>query len=233
MPAVRYLQLCFDRELPPAQIRYFRAAVIEKSKRQGTLMHNHKGEKGYYYRYPLVQYKLHYGKACIICLNEGVEEIHYLLTASDLDLKIGYRTYTFGIENLRVNMFRVQVWQHMFNYSIINWLGLNDERYKEFTSLESDPLAQKQLLEKTLKGNLLSFAKGIGWHVEERLEVQISDIKHIRRLEFKNARRLSFDLNFQTNVSLPDYLGLGKGASTGFGVVRRYRKPKPEEENEN
>ncbi len=233
MPTVRYLQLNFDRELLPAEIRHFRAAVIEKSRRRGTLLHNHKGDDSYYYRYPLVQYKLQRGKACIVCLNQGVEEIHYLLSAPDMDLKIGYRTYTFGVEHLRVKMFRVQVWEHMFSYSLINWLGLNERRYEEFLSLGEDPLAQKKLLERVLTGNFLSFAKGIGWQVEKRLRVEIEEIRRIRRLEFKKAHRLSFDLNFRANLSLPDYLGIGKGASVGFGVVRGRGAKPHKEQNEN
>jgi hypothetical protein len=36
----------------------------------------------------------------------------------------------------------------------------------------------------------------------------------------------AFDVEFKTNVSLPDYIGLGKGASTGFGVVVKKREKK-------
>jgi hypothetical protein len=36
---------------------------------------------------------------------------------------------------------------------------------------------------------------------------------------------MSFDAEFKTNVSLPDYIGLGKGVSLGMGtVVRKYGK---------
>ncbi len=237
MPRIRYLQLRFDTELNPVEIPYFRAAVIEKSGRKGSLLHNHKGDTSYYYRYPLIQYKLQHGKAFIVCLNEGSDEIHYLLSAPDLDMKIGYKTKDFGIEQVKVNMFRVGVWEHFFDYSIINWLGLNEKRYEEFQQLQGDPLAQKRLLEKILVGNILAFAKGIGWRVEKQIKAEISEIKHIRRLTFKKSRRLAFDLHFRCNVSLPDYMGLGKGASTGFGVLRKLknstnttRNEKPNEE---
>ena len=30
---------------------------------------------------------------------------------------------------------------------------------------------------------------------------------------------MSFDVEFKANVSLPDYIGLGKGVSLGFGTV--------------
>jgi hypothetical protein len=30
----------------------------------------------------------------------------------------------------------------------------------------------------------------------------------------------AFNIKFTTNISLPDYIGLGKGSSSGFGVVK-------------
>jgi len=36
---------------------------------------------------------------------------------------------------------------------------------------------------------------------------------------FKETRLSSFDVRFETNVWLPRYMGLGKGAALGFGVV--------------
>ena len=35
---------------------------------------------------------------------------------------------------------------------------------------------------------------------------------------------LAFDVRFRCNVYLPNYLGLGKSASHGFGIVRHFQK---------
>jgi len=43
-------------------------------------------------------------------------------------------------------------------------------------------------------------------------------------ITFKGGRRQCFDIRFKTNVFLPEYIGLGKGTSKGFGVVRRDRR---------
>lgn len=32
---------------------------------------------------------------------------------------------------------------------------------------------------------------------------------------------MGFDIRFKSNVSLPDYIGLGKGVSIGFGMIKR------------
>ena len=53
-----YLQLVFDTPLQSYEIPKFRAAVIEKTKRQSDLFHNHTEDAGVIYRYPLIQYKI-------------------------------------------------------------------------------------------------------------------------------------------------------------------------------
>lgn len=37
---------------------------------------------------------------------------------------------------------------------------------------------------------------------------------------------MAFDIEFKTNFSLPDYLGIGKNASIGYGVVTHVQSEK-------
>lgn len=37
---------------------------------------------------------------------------------------------------------------------------------------------------------------------------------------------MGFDIRFKSNVSLPDYIGLGKGVSIGFGMIKDYKNNK-------
>ena len=41
-----------------------------------------------------------------------------------------------------------------------------------------------------------------------------------KNIKYKNTHLLAFNLDFSTNVFLPNYIGLGKGASHGYGMVR-------------
>ena len=34
---------------------------------------------------------------------------------------------------------------------------------------------------------------------------------------------MAFDIEFVTNMSLPDYIGIGKNASIGYGVITHVR----------
>ena len=225
MPKIRYLKIRFSQNIFPYEIPHFRAAVIEKTKRESNLFHNHKEEKGFLYRYPLIQYKVTHKKASIICLNDGADDIHYLLQNRNMNLRIGKKTVPFEIEDINMHYHQVQTWDKLFHYSLLNWLPLNQKNHTLYSALKTE--AEKiKMLNKILTGNLLSMAKGIQWFVEDKLIVDIINIKQIRELEFKRKKLIGFSVNFKSNVSLPDYVGVGKGSSVGFGMVRESEKYK-------
>lgn len=221
MPKLRYLNLRFSNRLFPWEAPQFRAAVIEATRRQSSLFHNHRPPDGFEYRYPLIQYKVDQRKACIICLNEGVDDIHYLLQERQLPLRIGRRMEQFEIENVELDHFQVQAWQARFHYSLLSWQALNQENYHAYRRLETE-VERLQFLEALLRSHLLAFATGIGWAAEDQLNARITRFKEEKWLSYKGKKVLAFTLNFSSNVSLPDYIGLGKGVSVGFGSVKRF-----------
>lgn len=221
MTKVRYLKLRFDFPIFSYDIPRFRGAVIEKTNRISALFHNHKEEDQVIYRYPLIQYKVSQKKATIVCLNEGTDEIHHLLQHRQLDLQIGDQVHHFEIEDIQLNYFNVQIWQTTFQYSLLNWLALNQDNFATFQALNND-IERIRFLEKKLTNTFISFAKGIQWQVEGDIQLRIHQIKEQKWLPYKGQQKLlAFTLNFECNVTLPDYIGLGKGSSVGFGVVKR------------
>jgi hypothetical protein len=69
--------------------------------------------------------------------------------------------------------------------------------------------------------NLVSFAKGVKWELEQAIRLDILEMYPSRNVEFKGIRALAFDFSFQCNLHLPDYIGLGKGVSRGLGIIKR------------
>lgn len=224
MPEIRYLSIRYANELNSREIPFFRSAVIEKTKRKASLFHNHKDDKQYHYRYPLIQYKLAKDKASIICINEGTDDIHQLLQQRDMRLRIGKQVQDFKIEDLQLNYQTLTSGTAMQSYKIRNWMAFNQQHHQRFKELEGDQAAQTQLLADILRGNLLSFAKGIKWYVEDRIVVEIDRVYSSRIQPFKGNKVLTFDLLFRTNMALPNWIGLGKGVSVGFGVVFGVKK---------
>jgi hypothetical protein len=114
----------------------------------------------------------------------------------------------------------IQLWETDFTYYIRRWLPLNQKNYEEYSKLES--LTEKSsFLEKMLTGNILSFCKGIGLHLEKHLDVKILKLEERHTLTYKGVKMQDFDAEFKTNISLPDFIGLGKGVSIGFGMIAK------------
>ena len=147
----------------------------------------------------------------------------FQLNPSILALRIGDRLEHFQIEDVQLNYHQVQTWQAGFHYSLRHWMGLNQRNYRDYDALQTE-VERLQFLENLLRANLLSFATGIGWYAEQPVEVRITKFKGEKWLPYKGAKVLCFSLNFVSNVSLPDYVGLGKGVSVGFGSVLRIGK---------
>ena len=79
----------------------------------------------------------------------------------------------------------------------------------------------KSMLEQILTGNILSLLKGLGIFINFRLQVVITDYTIGRPVEYKHLNMVSIDLDFSVNLSLPDYIGIGKHSSLGAGLLTR------------
>ncbi len=215
---IRLLTVNFDFDLNFDEINQFRGSVIKTTKGKNDLFHNH-SPNGTIYRYPLIQYKSLNKKATLLCIEEGIEGIQDFFAATDWKLNIGIREQPIKVENLRVRQHRIGVWEKPFQYTLSRWLPLNQENYRKYHRLED--FGQKMaLLEKILLANILSFLQGINLYVEQKIEIKIKHILDQRLEEYKGQEMESFSLRFETNVSLPNYIGLGKGSSSGFGILK-------------
>jgi hypothetical protein len=86
--------------------------------------------------------------------------------------------------------------------------------------MSMDDLSDRiDLLERILVGNLLSFAKGVGIEIEQQIICKLISFEEPRLVKVKGVKVMSFNCEFKTNMSLPDYMGIGKHASIGYGTV--------------
>jgi len=83
MNKIRYLHIIFSEPIQSYDIPKFRAAVIEKTKRESTLFHNHIDDNAFIYRYPLIQYKVTDKKASMVCLAEMKTDRAKILSKMD------------------------------------------------------------------------------------------------------------------------------------------------------
>ena len=221
---VRVLDVEFENEISAWEIPAFRGAIVNTAGVENTLFHNHLG-KNYRFAYPLIQYKRIRKKPHLVCIEDGVDEVHHFFENKQEGLMLGDRPYELNVENIRLNRFTMQVWDKSFNYFMYDWLPLNQRNYQLFKSFDSE-IEQKEFLEKILRGNILSFAKGINWTVENEIKVRINEIIRKKIIKVKGVPRETFTLTFSSNVFLPNHIGLGKNASMGYGVIQEIKNRK-------
>lgn len=222
LPRIKILTIVFDAEIARREIPAFRGAVIDSMGDGVSLLyHNHKGEEGFRYSYPLIQYKRIRKKAAIVCLNEGTDVIGQYLSEGARTLRIGDHTLTMSPLHLQPVRPIIQTWQGEFRYSLRRWLPLNSDNYRRYQQAEG--MAERiALLEGILKANILSMAKGLGINVEHEIKAVITHLDEPYLISSKGVRLMAFDAEFKSNFTLPDFAGLGKHASIGFGVVTRF-----------
>lgn len=223
MPEIRVVKIVFDTKLKNFEVPAFRGAIINLVGRNHVAFHNHVGEDQFVYSYPVIQYKSHGFKAGIVCVESGVDEIHEFFIKNQGVIKIGNNERPLMVENISINRFNVGLREELFAYHLKDWLPLNSKNYQKYQGIE-DIGEKLSFLERILIGNILSFAKGINWTVEDPIRIHLSDIPKIKPIKYKGQNLLSFDLAFKTNVFLPFDIGLGKGASVGFGTLLKNQK---------
>lgn len=223
---LRTMTIRFVNEINSREIPYFRGAIIKSvGDPSAVLFHNHVGS-GYLYRYPQIQYKRIGGKAAIVCVGQGTEEIGAFFSAGNFWLRIGdEREEVFEIDAVLPHRTMVQVWDDEFRYYLRDWLPLNPENHKKYQSVDSI-VERVQILEQVLIGNILSACKGLGITIEREIACKMVSIENPRKVYYKGQPMMSFSCEFKSNITLPDYIGLGKGASMGHGIVYRQKRKK-------
>lgn len=217
---VRILTILYDGKIKQHEVPLFRGAVIHSiGDVSDVLYHNHSADNKLRYSYPLIQYKIIQQKASIVCLNEGIDLISNDFRENGLNLRLGSRYVKFSIEDMEFCEGKLKTDDEQFRYRIFGWLPFNSKTYQTYNSLNG--LIEKiQLLEHILVGNILSFAKGVGANIDDELRVKMTDLSSPYRVRHKGVQLMSFDAEFETNMFLPDHIGLGSNVSVGFGVLQ-------------
>ena len=217
MHKLKMLKVMFDGDLPLADIPAFRGAIAAKAGWDHLLFHNHRGN-GYRYAYPLIQYKSIDRRPVIICLGDGTLAIRHFFEQPSWRVRIRERYMDLDLIKMDMDIHSLEIGEAVYTYHLRHWVALNQHAWPQFQTL-TEEAEQIALLERKLIGNILSLAKGIGWHVENRIHVRIVDPGEPRIVKIKDTPMLAFSPTFETNVKLPIHVGLGGKTSIGFGTI--------------
>ena len=206
-------------QLPTRSAHQLRGYFGHLFKEHSPLLHNHFEDGRLRYSYPLVQYKIVDGTPVITGIKEGAQLLIDLFLQIK-ELQIFERTFPLHQKNAQVKNREVGVTDvlHTYRFSTL-WMALNQENYSEY--LRKDKEGQKAQLNRILTSNILSFFKGIGLFLEQEERIMLTVQTQEKSTKFKDKRMLAFTGQFTTNVLLPDFIGLGKSVSRGFGTINR------------
>lgn len=181
------------------------------------LLHQHCEDGKVDYNYPLIQYKIINGKCLLVGFKEGAE----LLTKIDLVAKIlslGEQNYTIFAKELELHYILIEITDTLQQYQFLTpWLATNEDNHKKYIEFRTWK-EKKELLGKILVGNIISMSKGLGYTVPAPIQANIINLKEVKT-SLKGTPMLGFLGTFSVNFEIPDYWGIGKSVSRGFGTV--------------
>lgn len=97
------------------------------------------------------------------------------------------------------------------------WLSLPEEEFKNY--LTADAFSKEKILANVLESQIKSMADSLGYHLDRILRAKII-IKpnYIFQRDIHYAGMLG---SFITNFEIPNFLGIGKSVSRGFGTIKQ------------
>lgn len=180
------------------------------------LLHNHFEDGSLRYSYPLVQYKVIDSMPMLTGFGEGSRLlIELFLKIKELDIE--GKKYVINSKNIENRIYSLNDHSKLYEYEFKTlWMALNQKNYEKYQSIKQKE-EKEDFLNRQMQNNILSFFKGLGYRTEERIMVKGRFIE--KKTKFKNRRMLAFGGKFVVNALLPDYAGIGKSTSRGFGTI--------------
>jgi hypothetical protein len=175
---------------------------------------HHHSEQSYHY--PLVQYKKVNGRLMVLGFQNYSNVLVNKLSSVDL-IKTQRANYLISNKEIFLETFTIKNVDCVYNF-VSPWLPLNEENYVVFQGLTD--VEQKVFLERILVGNVLSCLKGLGIFVTYQVISCLFYYQPVPVRAHGNSFQ-GFRARFGLNVCLPDFTGLGKSVSKGFGSIRR------------
>ena len=183
------------------------------------LIHHHTKEDKLIYKYPMIQYKVLEGKPTVLGIGLGADVLKNIYEDVN-ELQLGGKSFEIFGKTMVYAKAEYGISNILLLYSFHTpWLALNEKKYEKYIKFGAWT-KKKELLEKIIIGNIISMSKGLGYTVPAPIKANIIKLKEVRT-SLKGTPMLGFLGTFSVNFEIPDYWGIGKSVSRGFGTVKR------------
>lgn len=180
--------------------------------RDEDYFHNHHDDGSSIYRMPLVQYKICEGLLTIMGYQQMVPMVAEKFLKID-KIQLNGRPVDHFETSLVVSEEEFEVSDDLFEYCFESlWLCVNQNNYMDYINRKLD-------LNRVLTNHLLTNFKGYKVEADKKIMVKGRFKEHL--VAVNNEERFGFSGTFITNVKMPDWQGIGKLKSVGFGCVKR------------
>lgn len=180
------------------------------------ILHNHT-QTGYIYRYPLTQYKVIDDIPMIIGLGKASEIVREIALDCE-DINISGTVFASVNREVTTKICNYNETDDYVSYEFVSpWVALNQENIVKYRN--SSEMEKEAMLKKILIGNIISMSKGLEYTVKKELFcwVNVTPVN----VTLKNKALIAFKGEFKVNFEMPEYLGLGKSVSRGFGTFKK------------
>jgi hypothetical protein len=170
------------------------------------------------YRHPVVQYKVVDGNIMVVGLQNGSFMLERVELPDIMRLGSEYRFVERQTRSTQQEKFGIASKQKRYRF-LTPWLALNHKNRRTFFQLEDAGEDSSGLFARMLIGNLLSMSQTFFYDVPGRLEATCN-VRYIKQFYVKeNEPWPGFQGEFSVNFHIPDYWGIGKSPSLGYGTV--------------
>ncbi len=185
-----------------------------------ALLHQHVTDK-LIYKYPLIQYKMLEGDSLVLGINEGAEVLKEIYDKFD-EINLGGRKYSIMERGITLKSEEFGCTEAIFSYRFATpWLALSQDNYPKY--LNADREEKQNLLRRILVGNLLSASKGLGYVAKEHIRLEVGRMRDEICL-LKGTKVTGIRGEFTATFAIPQFMGLGKSVSRGFGAVAELKR---------
>ncbi len=189
------------------------------------LFHNHHpdGKSIYRSKGAPFQFKTINNEVLILALNEGVDFACSFQWPKTIAMPLGRRGVLVELELSSKTTKQASFQQSNLQCyrSISPYIALNQHKCKAYTSLVKDE--RREVIEKCLVDHILTAAKWCGITLNHRIKANLIQMRTGRPIKIKDDLFfIPFNVMFECNTDVPDYIGIGKFVSRGYGTVVKY-----------
>jgi hypothetical protein len=191
--------------------------VLDKKLAEFSALHRN-DRAGFIHRYPVLQCKQFKGNLIVTGISQGADCLCQLtfneeiLGAGESSCRItardpALRSEPFGIADISIT------------YEFLTpWLALNQQHAKKFYDLKGKP-QRDAFMQKLLTDQVQMLAKSLDYPITAPASCEAK--VRFRRDRIGNENVMVFLGKFRTNLRIPDYLGIGRSVSKGYGTIKR------------